>query len=69
MMALGNVVSDGSRTSVRRQKLTLAATQLVSFDTAAALTASDTERFKATVKSAAGRIAEPRVKSLAGEIA
>ncbi|GAA5960503.1 hypothetical protein JCM8115_003201 [Rhodotorula mucilaginosa] len=42
---------------------------LVSFDSAATLSASDTSRYKAAAKEAAQRIPEPRLKSLAAEVA
>ncbi|GAA5877374.1 hypothetical protein JCM3774_003577 [Rhodotorula dairenensis] len=42
---------------------------LVSFDSAAALSASDTTRYKSIAKEAVQRIAEPRLKALAAELA
>ncbi|GAA5978453.1 hypothetical protein JCM10908_004359 [Rhodotorula pacifica] len=42
---------------------------LVSFDSAATLSASDTARYKSAAQEAAQRISEPRLKSLAAELA
>lgn len=72
MMALGNLVRPPLAQYLSSSPaLTLGSScaQLVSFETAAALSASATQRYKAAARDAAQRLPEGRIKSLSRELA